>query len=158
MPFTGSQLASVHRGILGAYTRDELQRALRIGMDVSFDQYVPDKAFGDQVWALVEWAGRQDRVQELVRCAHEHNPSNKELAALWQDVQRWDQTPQESTLPLGSAPAPGHNQATVLGSGAIAQGPGAVAAGAGGIAVGGSVQGGISIGSPAKSDDPHPQS
>jgi hypothetical protein len=37
-------------------------------------------------------------------------------------------------------------QATVHGSGAIAQGPGAVAAGAGGIAVGGNVHGGIQTG------------
>jgi len=36
-------------------------------------------------------------------------------------------------------------QATVIGSGAIAQGEGAVAAGAGGIAVGGDVRGGIRI-------------
>jgi hypothetical protein len=48
--------------------------------------------------------------------------------------------------------------AYVSGSGAVAQGPGAVAAGAGGIAIGGSVQGPISLGSPAKPDDPKPQS
>lgn len=34
-------------------------------------------------------------------------------------------------------------QATLIGSGAIAQGPGAVAAGAGGVAVGGNVKGGV---------------
>ena len=38
-------------------------------------------------------------------------------------------------------------QATLTGSGAIAQGPGAVAAGAGGVAVGGSIEGGIHLGS-----------
>jgi hypothetical protein len=36
-------------------------------------------------------------------------------------------------------------QATVIGSGAIAQGPGAVTTGEGGVAVGGDVQGGIHI-------------
>ena len=41
-------------------------------------------------------------------------------------------------------------QATLTGSGAIAQGPGAVAAGAGGVAVGGSVQGGVHIGGSGK--------
>src|SRR5262249_23844430 len=37
-------------------------------------------------------------------------------------------------------------QATLRGSGAIAQGPGAVAAGKGGVAVGGKVQGDLSVG------------
>jgi hypothetical protein len=44
-------------------------------------------------------------------------------------------------------------QATVTGSGAIAQGEGAVAAGAGGIAVGGNVQGGISVGGQKPDED-----
>ncbi|MFN8465486.1 MAG: hypothetical protein U0X20_08045 [Caldilineaceae bacterium] len=48
--------------------------------------------------------------------------------------------------------------ANVSGSGAIAQGPGAVAAGQGGIAVGGDVQGGISVGSTAKPNEPKPES
>jgi hypothetical protein len=47
--------------------------------------------------------------------------------------------------------------AYVSGSGAIAQGPGAVAAGQGGIAVGGNVEGGISLGGPAKASEPKPQ-
>ena len=41
-------------------------------------------------------------------------------------------------------------QATLTGSGAIAQGAGAVAAGAGGTAIGGSVQGGVHIGGSGK--------
>jgi hypothetical protein len=41
-------------------------------------------------------------------------------------------------------------QATLTGSGAIAQGPGAVAAGAGGVAVGGDVHGGIHTGGKEK--------
>jgi hypothetical protein len=48
--------------------------------------------------------------------------------------------------------------AYMSGSGAIAQGSGAVAAGQGGIAVGGDVQGGISVGSGAKPNEPKPES
>ena len=44
-------------------------------------------------------------------------------------------------------------QATLHGSGAIAQGPGAVGAGAGGVAVGGSVAGDVAAGRPAGKRD-----
>jgi hypothetical protein len=153
MFLTGTQLASIQRAILGAFTRDELKRALRIGMDVSFDDYAPDKGFSDQVWALIEWAVRQDRVKELVRCAHENNPSNRELSALWRDVQRWDEIGQAPTS--GQIPASGQNNASVSGSGAIAQ-QGGTAAGAGGIAIGGNFTGNIIIGgSPSDADPAH---
>jgi len=48
----------------------------------------------------------------------------------------------------------GAHSAIVTGSGAAAQGQ-SVAAGAGGIAVSGGVQGGISVGSPAKPNEPN---
>jgi len=48
--------------------------------------------------------------------------------------------------------------AYMSGSGAIAQGSGAVAAGQGGIAVGGNVEGGISVGSTARPNEPKPES
>lgn len=47
---------------------------------------------------------------------------------------------------LGSVGRSTSYQATLTGSGAIAQGPGAVAAGAGGVAVGGNVTGRVSAG------------
>jgi hypothetical protein len=144
MPLTGSQLNRIHHAVLGAYTRDELKRTLRIGMDVSFDEYAPDKGFADQVWALLEWADRQNRVNELVRCAHDGNKTNVDLAALWRDAQTWDWTQQAPETAAGGATTSGQNVATVSGSGAIAQG--GTAAGAGGIAIGGNFTGKIILG------------
>ena len=144
MPLTGTQLNRIHHAVLGAYTRDELKRALRIGMDVAFDEYAPDKGFADQVWALLEWADRQDRINELVRCVHDGNKTNVELAALWRDTQTWDRMQQAPATAAGGAAAAGQNVATVSGSGAIAQG--GTAAGAGGIAIGGNFTGNIILG------------
>lgn len=151
MPVAGSQLDRIHRTILAAFTRDELRRALRVCMGLSFDDYAPDKGFADQMWALMEWAARQDRVKELVRCAHEHNVTNIELAALWREAQSWDWTRQESEPVAGTATVPGHNTATVTGSGAFAQ-QGGTAAGAGGIAIGGDFTGNIIIGGSSPSE------
>jgi hypothetical protein len=151
MPLTGSQLNRIHHAVLGAYTRDELKRTLRICMDASFDEYAPEKGFADQVWALLEWAVRQDRVKDLVRCAHEHNATNLELDALWRDAQAWDWTRQAPRDVDSSAAAPGHDTATVTGSGASAV-QGGVAAGAGGIAIGGNFTGTIIIGGTPPSD------
>jgi len=150
MPLTGSQLSRIHHAVLAAYTRDELKRTLRICMDVSFDEYAPDKGFADQVWALLEWAGRQDRVNDLVRCVHDNNKTNAELAALWRDAQTWDWTQLASETAVDHATTAGDNVATVAGSGAIAQG--GTAAGAGGIAIGGNFTGNITIGGSAPSD------
>ncbi|MFN8465487.1 MAG: effector-associated domain EAD1-containing protein [Caldilineaceae bacterium] len=144
MPLSGSQLDQIHRAIVTAYTRDELRRVVRVCMDLSYDDYAPDKGFADQLWALIEWAVRQDRVKDLIRCAHESNDSNIELGVLWQDAQTWDWTRQVSEPASSASTAPGHNTATLTGSGAIAQG--GIAAGAGGIAIGGNFIGNINIG------------
>jgi hypothetical protein len=61
-------------------------------------------------------------------------------------------------LKEAEAAAPATYQATVHGSGAIAQGSGAVAAGAGGVAVGGNVGGSVSTGSGNVTGDPHDES
>lgn len=88
MPLTGPQLHQIHQAILAAYTRDELRRVLKVGMDVDFDAVVPEKAFGEQVFALVEWADRQGMAAELVRCAWENNQRNATLTSLWSEVQQ----------------------------------------------------------------------
>jgi len=62
---------------------------------------------------------------------------------------RYEQAVKESSTGGGAS-----YQASLKGSGAIAQGPGAVAAGAGGIAIGGSVTGNISLtGRPSGEDE-----
>ena len=87
MSLSGSQLDQIHRAILAAYTRDELRRAVKVGMDVDFDAIAPERGFSDQLWTFIDWANRQERALELVQCAWEHNQGNSELAALWQEAQ-----------------------------------------------------------------------
>jgi len=55
-------------------------------------------------------------------------------------LEKYEQAAQEHAAATGTT-----YQATLIGSGAIAQGEGAVAAGERGVAVGGSVQGGVII-------------
>jgi formylglycine-generating enzyme required for sulfatase activity len=92
MPLAGSQLNRIHSTIIAASNRDELKYAVRTCMDLSFDDYAPDKGFAVQLWELIEWAARHDRLKDLVRCAHENNAGNVELAALWNEAQTWDWT------------------------------------------------------------------
>jgi eukaryotic-like serine/threonine-protein kinase len=89
MRLTSPQIERIQQTIGHAYNREEFRRALRLCMDESFDYHVPDKAFADQLWALIEWADRQGLVMDLVRCAYENNENNTELALLWRDIQTW---------------------------------------------------------------------
>ena len=92
----GADLNRLTKAVTDAYTRDELRRALRVGMEQDFDVLVADRAFGHQVFELVQWADRQGRLEALVTCVHENNHGNKALAVLYEEI----------VAPQLAAPAP----------------------------------------------------
>lgn len=89
MSLAGAQIGRIQDAILAAFERDELERALLVGMDVHFDQVVAPDNFAAQVFELVRWADRQERTLELIRCAHEANPRKALLTSLYADAQDW---------------------------------------------------------------------
>lgn len=89
MSLAGPQIDRIAEAIRQAYTRDELRRVVKVCLDEDLDALVPDKAFSDQVFLLVEWANRKDRALELVWCTWEHNRGNAGLKALWAEAQGW---------------------------------------------------------------------
>lgn len=100
----GALLARLAEAIQGAYDRDELRRALRLGMNETLDALVADRSFQHQVFELIEWAERRGRLEELVACLHARNQGNKLLAAVYGDVVK-PQAPPSAPLPNAGASA-----------------------------------------------------
>jgi formylglycine-generating enzyme required for sulfatase activity len=110
MTLTGAQLGRIHEVLLAAYSRDELLRLVRVRMDgVDFTHHVTaEKAFADQVFEFIEWANRQERALELLRCAAEGNARNAGLQTLWTEAQGWDAPPPPSKTEPSVTPAAPH--------------------------------------------------
>lgn len=104
MPLTGPQLTQIHQAILAAYTRDDLRRMLAVDMHLDFDAVVPDKAFSDQMFALVTWADQHGRVADLIAGALCQNPDNPGLQSLAAAVQSWHI---EAPAPAAASPYKG---------------------------------------------------
>ena len=98
MSLTGLQIGRIHKAILAAYTRDELERVLLTCMDVDFDHVVARTDFSAQVFALVRWANNHDRALELLKYVHEENPTNSGLAKLHAEAQGWGTSASEASL------------------------------------------------------------
>lgn len=79
MKLTGEQVKLLQDALLEAYDRNSLRRIMRIGMDADFDDIVPDGAYIDQVYAVIEWAEKQARLPDLIRCVCAENPDNAQL-------------------------------------------------------------------------------
>jgi len=89
---TGAQVNRITDALLAAYTRDELHRMVRAGMDVDFTHHAaPDKPYDAQVFDFVEWADRQERVAELIACAYNANYRNAALQELTGQAMEWPQ-------------------------------------------------------------------
>lgn len=97
MPLTGSQLQRLAEAIQSGYTRDELHRLVRICLEEDFDALVSNKAYATQVFELVEWASRQGRTGNLLRCAYEHNSGNTNLQQV--EAELGQLTPPQVSLP-----------------------------------------------------------
>lgn len=69
--------------LVDAFTVDELALLLRMQLNVTFDDIRPYQSTREQaVFALVEWARRENRTGELLRAATVERPNRPEFAAL----------------------------------------------------------------------------
>jgi len=86
MPLPGAFLKRIQQVMLDAFSRGELSALVRFGLNQDFEALTPEKDLTAQVFALVTWARRHGRLLDLIRCAHEENPGNQELQALWVEL------------------------------------------------------------------------
>jgi serine/threonine-protein kinase len=89
MRLTGKQFSQLQAVILAAFTRDELRRLLKVDLETSLELITGDKGFEAQVFDLLLWLERQERVLEFVNSAHTANPTNEALAIVWGAVHEW---------------------------------------------------------------------
>jgi formylglycine-generating enzyme required for sulfatase activity len=86
MSVPGHLLNRIYEALKAAFNRAEVQRMVRTCMDQRFSAYASDGGYDDQLWSFVEWADRTGRIPDLVKCAHEFNPHNSGLAALYSEL------------------------------------------------------------------------
>jgi formylglycine-generating enzyme required for sulfatase activity len=80
MHLTGRQLARLQTAIVAAFTRDELRQLLKVGLEISLEAITADKGLDAQVFDVLLWLERQDRLPEFAAAALIANPANRELA------------------------------------------------------------------------------
>lgn len=86
MPLIGDQTERIWKAVLDCFNSDELRMLTAMKLFVDFDKIVSPKAYDVQVFELVQWSARQDRVDELVGWAHRERPRNQELAILYSEL------------------------------------------------------------------------
>lgn len=84
------QLSQIHEVLLEAYDHNEIRRLALKCMSIDLDITVHSKQpFTDQVYEFVQWAFRQGRLMELLRCVAEDRSLNPAVQALWAEAQGW---------------------------------------------------------------------
>jgi formylglycine-generating enzyme required for sulfatase activity len=80
MHLTGKQLARLQAATVAAFTRVELRQLLKVGLEISLETITSDNGLDAQVFDLLLWLERQDRLPEFAAAALAANPTNRELA------------------------------------------------------------------------------
>jgi serine/threonine-protein kinase len=81
MDVSAQQLAELHAALLTAFDRDELRRLLTVHLDVDLEEVTGDKGLAAQVFDLLQWLLRRNRLLEFAAAAHAANPSHPRLSA-----------------------------------------------------------------------------
>jgi hypothetical protein len=74
---------------MDAFTRNTLRMMLSVKLSVSMDDITASGTFDEQLFDIIGWFQRADRVQELIAGAHLTIPSNKALEALCNSSEAW---------------------------------------------------------------------
>lgn len=71
------QFGALHTALLAAFTRESLQRMLRIKLDIRLDHIAGTGTLTDVVSAVIDWAEREGRVEQLVHEASGFVPNEQ---------------------------------------------------------------------------------
>ncbi len=81
MHLPGQDFARLQAAVVAAFTRDELRRLLKVELDISLEAITSDKGFDAQVFDVLLWIERHERLLPFAVGALAANPTNEELAA-----------------------------------------------------------------------------
>ena len=70
------QVEQLQGVLLAAFTRSELEQLTFAATGEHYAAVVGQGNLSDEVWSLIMWANRRNRVRDLVRQARERNPDN----------------------------------------------------------------------------------
>ncbi len=76
----GKELARLQTATVAAFTRDELRQLLKVGLEINLETVTSDKGLDAQVFDLLLWLERHERLPEFAAAALAANPTNQELA------------------------------------------------------------------------------
>ncbi len=79
MAITREQEKLLNDALTAAFNYGSLRRMVKLELGEDLDGLVERGAFKQQVFELIEWAGRTDRVEELIKAARAANPNNKKI-------------------------------------------------------------------------------
>jgi formylglycine-generating enzyme required for sulfatase activity len=81
MHLPGQDFARLQAAVVAALTRDELRRLLKVELDTNLEAITSDKGFEAQVFDVLLWLERHERLPAFAAGALAANPANEELAA-----------------------------------------------------------------------------
>ncbi len=81
MHLPGQDFARLQAAVVAALTRDDLRRLLKVELDTSLEAITSDKGFEAQVFDVLLWMERHERLLAFAAGALVANSTNEELAA-----------------------------------------------------------------------------
>jgi hypothetical protein len=82
MRLSADQTKKLHAAILAGYNGSDLEQLARFELGERLDNLVKPGALPDVVLNLIDWAEKQDRVEDLIRAVQRGRPANKEIQRL----------------------------------------------------------------------------
>lgn len=97
MHLPGQDFARLQAAVVAAFTCDELRRLLKVKLDTNLETITSDKGFEAQVFDVLLWIERHERLPAFAASALAANPTNEELAAACAAVYAAARPQREST-------------------------------------------------------------
>jgi len=76
---TGEQFGRLQRALLESFSENGLRILTRIELEIAYDAIVGHGDLTFQIFSLISWAERNDRIVDLIRGARSQNPGNQRL-------------------------------------------------------------------------------
>src|SRR5688572_21280992 len=80
MRLTGEQYLQLQSALLKAFPRrDDLRLMVRVRLQINLDEIIEGRNLTEAVSGLITWVEDNDRVEELIEKAYQHNSGNEAL-------------------------------------------------------------------------------
>ncbi len=82
MALSGAQAKLLHEALVSAFSFQDFRQLMAYDLDEILEQVVGQGPLDQVVYDLIEWADRNDRVNDLVRAAVQNRPQNLQVKAV----------------------------------------------------------------------------